>query len=93
MVAKMVKGVTRRVVVIKPPDRDIFDEAIFIVKDGTVGDAAVSPGDVVIQAQLAADSYIRDHLERRRRRLPAPVYIALGAVLSAAAMLLYRLVA
>ncbi|MDR1299528.1 MAG: translation initiation factor 2 [Oscillospiraceae bacterium] len=88
----MVKGVTRRVVVIKSPDKDIFDEAIFIVKDGLAGDATGSPGDVVIQAQLAADSYIRDHLERRRRRMPAPVYIALGAILSGAAMLLYQLV-
>jgi hypothetical protein len=89
----MVKGVTRRVVVIKSPNRDIFDEAIFIVKDGFSGDAMGSPGDVAVQAQIAADSYIRDNLERRRRlRVPAPVYIALGAVLSGAAMLIYQLV-
>ena len=29
----MVKGISRRVVVVKSPDPEIFDEAIFIVRD------------------------------------------------------------
>ncbi|MDR2615994.1 MAG: translation initiation factor 2 [Oscillospiraceae bacterium] len=90
----MVKGVTRRVVVIKSPDRDIFDEAIFIVREGLPGEADPRGVDVVMQAQLAADSYIRDNIERRRLpHLPAPVYVAAGALLSGLAMLAYRLLA
>jgi hypothetical protein len=86
----MVKGVTRRVVVIKSPDRDIFDEAIFIVREDLSGG---SESDVVLQAQLAADSYIRDNIETRRLpRLPAAVYVAAGALLAGLGMLIYELI-
>ncbi|MDR1590238.1 MAG: translation initiation factor 2 [Oscillospiraceae bacterium] len=88
----MVKGVTRRVVVIKSPDKDIFDEAIFIVREGPPGASDMRGGDVILQAQLAADSYIRDNIERRGLpRLPALVYVAAGALLSGLGMLVYRL--
>ncbi|MDR2357986.1 MAG: translation initiation factor 2 [Oscillospiraceae bacterium] len=90
----MVKGVTRRVVVIKSPDKDIFDEAIFIVREDMPGETDPRGVDVVMQAQLTADAYIRDNIERRRPpRLPAPVYVAAGALLSGLAMLVYRLCA
>ena len=33
----MVKGIARRVVVVKSPDPKVFDEAIFLVREGYKG--------------------------------------------------------
>jgi hypothetical protein len=90
----MVKGVTRRVVVVKSPDRDIFDEAIFIVREDLPDGGSVCGKDVVMQARLTADNYIRDNFESRalpRLRLPAAVYVAAGGLISGLGMLIYEL--
>ena len=34
----MVKGITRQVIVVQSPGEDIFDQAIFILKDSAVGE-------------------------------------------------------
>ena len=34
----MVKGITRQVIVVHSPSEDIFDQAIFILKDNAVGE-------------------------------------------------------
>ena len=34
----MVKGITRQVIVVQSPGEDIFDQAIFILKDNAVGE-------------------------------------------------------
>lgn len=33
----MVKGISKQVIVVQSPDRDLFDQAIFILKDEAVG--------------------------------------------------------
>ena len=51
----MVKGVARRVIVVKSPDPKLFEQAIFIVKeDALVGDG-VSADQVLAEAQQVAD--------------------------------------
>ena len=76
----MVQGTTRRVIVIKSPDKHIFDEAIFLVNDAAIRDGGVTGEEIVRQAQGFADRYVRYHIKKRRLPdLPAPVFAALGA--------------
>lgn len=75
----MVKGVTRKVIVVKNPDRYLFEEAIFIVRDQAA--EGVSGQQVLAEAQRAADGYLRRNTPRGRwlEKIPAPVYGAVGA--------------
>ena len=56
----MVKGVTRQVIVVKPPDTELFDQAIFILKDR----ACVSDEQILDQARRAADAYLNTRVRR-----------------------------
>ena len=47
----MIKGVSRRVIVVKSPDRRFFEEAIFIVKEGAIGTGGVTAEQVVEEAR------------------------------------------
>lgn len=66
----MVKGVTKRVVVVRCPDTKYFDQAIFMVRDDTLEEDGRSPEQVLEEACRVADSYIRQNAEPRRRYLP-----------------------
>ena len=43
----MVKGMARRVVVVKSPDKRVFEEAIFILKDDALRDSGVTAEDIL----------------------------------------------
>ena len=76
----MVKGITRRVVVIKSPDPQVFDEAIFIVKEDASKKSGVTNEEILRQAQDTARNYIKTHRGGKKiLNLPPPVYAALGA--------------
>lgn len=80
----MVKGVSRRVIVIKSPDLHIFDEAIFIVKEDALREGGVTGEEIIKQAQEVADNYVRFHLKKRwLSKLPAPAFAAFGAAFTA----------
>ena len=84
----MVKGVSRRVIVVKSPDRHIFEEAIFIVREDTLRTGGVTEQSVVREAQEVADSFIRTNLRKRGlKKLPAPVYTLFGAAITGAVWL------
>ena len=55
----MVRGVSRRVIVVKPEQPELFEQAIFLVRDYNA-----PRGDMVREACRIANSY----LPRRRRR-------------------------
>ena len=75
----MVKGITRRVIVIKSPDPKIFDQAIFIVKEDALH-KAVTQEEVIKEAQDTANEYISKHINKRFfSRLPGPVFAVIGA--------------
>ncbi len=75
----MVKGIARRVVVIKSPDPRIFDEAIFIVKDDSKK-SGVTNDEILREAQDAAASYVRSVKGRPPLlRLPPVIWALLGA--------------
>ena len=77
----MVKGTTRRVVVVKSPDPKLFDEAIFIVKEDSLR-GGVTNEQILREAQETAARYIRSRRMPRRRllsSLPSYAFIAIGA--------------
>lgn len=81
---EVVKGVSRRVIVIKSPDLHLFDEAIFIVKEEALRAGGVTSDEIIKQAQQVADNYVRFHLKKSRlSKLPAPAFAAFGAAFTA----------
>ena len=76
----MIKGISRRVIVVKSPDRRFFEEAIFIVKEGLLGEGGVTAEQVVEEARRVADGYVKKRRSHWWQRLPAPGYVALGAL-------------
>ena len=85
-VSGMVKGVARRVIVVKTPDRRLFEQAIFIVKEDAFSKEGVTAEQVLAEAQRVADGYVRrtTGLRKSLSRIPAPAYAAAGALASTA---------
>ncbi|MDR0917164.1 MAG: translation initiation factor 2 [Oscillospiraceae bacterium] len=87
----MLKGITRRVIVVKP-DNKLFDEAIFIVRDDPRDRLGISADDVLRQAQTAAREITRTRFAAsylRSTRVAYAVWALLGAT---AASLVWGLV-
>ena len=76
----MIKGISRRVIVVKSPDRRFFEEAIFIVREGAGGTTGVTADQVVEEARRVADSFVAKQGTRWYQRIPAPGYALLGAL-------------
>ncbi len=89
----MVRGTNRRVVVVRSPDPQIFEEAIFIIREDLFR-REDSADKVLRQARQAANAYLRKTTPPRRwyARLPATLYAGLGAVAAGIAWLAFRLV-
>lgn len=83
----MVKGVARRVIVVKSPDPRLFEQAIFIMKEEAFCQEGVSAEQVLREARQVASGYVKRNspLSRAIRRIPAPVYAAAGALAATAA--------
>jgi hypothetical protein len=91
----MIKGITKRVVVVASPDPRIFEQAIFIVREDYAGQAGVCEEDVLRQARQAANHYIRNgggHARKRLSHVPAPFFAAAGAAATGIAWLAMQLV-
>lgn len=74
----MVKGISRQVILVKAPDPELFEQAIFILRSDALGKEGVSDRAILRQAQEAAGSYAAaDPLPRRKSAL-------LGALAGAA---------
>lgn len=78
----MIKGINRRVIVVKSPDRRFFEEAIFIVREGIVGQNGVTAEQVVEEARRVADGFGKKSQRKWYQRIPALGYVALGALLA-----------
>lgn len=78
----MIKGINRRVIVVKAPDRRFFEEAIFIVREDILGQGGVTADQVVEEARRVAEGYTRKKKRSWREWLPALGYMALGAGLT-----------
>ena len=73
----MVKGVSKRVVVVRPDDSRFFEQAFFIVREGRA-----ASGDALREACALAARY---HARHPARPLPLRRYTAPQLALSAAA--------
>lgn len=54
----MVKGVARQVIVVRQPDRRLFEQAIFIVKEDAL-EGGVTAQQVLDEAQRVAKGYVK----------------------------------
>ena len=57
----VVKGISKRVIVVKSPDPKIFEQAIFIIREDFAGQSGVSEKDVLRSARRG------EQLSRRRK--------------------------
>ena len=77
----MVKGISRRVVVVDSPDQRFFEQAIFIVRNNAAGEGVTSR-ELVEEARRVARNYTggeRNRLGRAWRELTPAVYTLIGA--------------
>ncbi len=83
----MVKGVSRRVIVVKEPDPRFFEEAIFIVKEDAFSREGISADQILQEARQVARGYIRRSTPTGKllSRIPAPAYLFVGGLLATAA--------
>lgn len=88
----MVKGVAKRVIVVKSPDPRVFEEAIFIVREDYMKAGGVSRTQLLSEARQAADSYVGrlkpKKAPKMRTGLLMLVSSLLGSGIAAALMLL-----
>ena len=83
----MVKGTTRRVIVVNAPDAELFEQAIFIVRSDAAKERGVSAQRLVDEACSIARCYVRPRV--RRSPIAGPLFwSALGAGLIALIWLL-----
>ncbi len=88
----VVKGISKRVVVVRFPDTRVFEQAIFIVREDAVLKSGVSAEHVLSEAMRVADGYMKKNtVHRRRPRLSPAVFGALGAALTGAVWLISTL--
>lgn len=81
----MVKGVSRRVIVVDSPDPRIFEQAIFIIRNESAG-GGVSSQQLVDQAVHVAKSYARCHSVPKRRIRLTPLLAAVSGAAAIAAV-------
>ena len=73
----LVKGVSRRVIVVDSPDPQVFEQAIFILSSDGAG---VSQQQLVDQAVRVAKRYARTHgVPTRSFRMTPPLWMAAGS--------------
>ncbi|MEA4992547.1 hypothetical protein SDC9_65119 [bioreactor metagenome] len=75
----MVKGISRRVVVVDSPDRRYFEQAIFIVRNDAAGEG-VSSRELVEEARRVAQEYAGGSgLKKRLNQIPPVLWSLTGA--------------
>lgn len=77
----MVKGISKRVVVVDSPDQRFFEQAIFIVRNDAAGEG-VTARELVEEARRVARNYTgssHSRLSRAWRELNPVVYTLMGA--------------
>ena len=66
----MVKGISRQVILVQPPDTDLFEQAIFILKENA---------QTVTDEMLLREAKGLIH-SSKRKRLYGPIWACCGAV-------------
>lgn len=89
----MIKGLSRRVIIVNSPDPQLFEKAIFIINDGVFLKKNACQEDILKEAQKIADDYVKKNVLKKKFSLPAPAYAAAGAVFTGIAWLCTRFIA
>lgn len=76
----MVKGISKQVIVVHSPDRRLFEQAIFILRD--------EMGEGVTEEQLLKEAERAIRLPQTRKSWPGPLWAAAGAMVTGAVWLL-----
>ena len=76
----MVKGISRQVIVVHSPDPQLFDQAIFILKDSAIGKEGIT-NEMLLKE---ANRFIHQPMEKQKRKLRyyGPVWALGGAVVT-----------
>ncbi len=75
----MVKGTSRQVIVVHAPEEKLFEQAIFILKDGAVGEGGISDEALLREAR----QYLHQPSRKSRRWMHnGPLWGAAGAGLA-----------
>lgn len=74
----MVKGISRQVIVVHAPDPKLFEQAIFILKDGAMDTGGVTDEQLLKEAR----QLIRESANKGRRHIRGPLWAAGGAALT-----------
>ncbi len=82
----MVKGISRQVIVVHSPEPKLFEQAIFILKDGAVGQGVTD--ELLLKEARQA---IRESNQQKAKRIRGPVWAVFGAVVTGAVWLLTAL--
>ena len=87
--AEVIKGVAKRVIVVKSPDPKVFEEAIFIVREDYMKTTGVTRSQLLSEARRAAGSYTGSM--RRSEKIPTALVAALSTLIGsgAAAAIMY----
>jgi hypothetical protein len=80
----MVKGISRQVIVVHAPDPKLFEQAIFILKDGAMDTGGVTDEQLLKEAQ----QLIRESGGKGRRHIRGPLWAFGGAALTGIAWVL-----
>lgn len=89
---EMIKGISKQVIIVNSPDPQLFEKAIFIIRDGAFLKKNISQEDILKEAQKIAHNYVKNNVLKRKFRLPAPVYAAAGAAFTGIAWLCARFI-
>ena len=84
----MVKGTSRRVIVVDSPDTNLFEQAIFIIRSDIAAKEGVSAQKLVEEACRVAKNYSRTHSPRRSRLRPGTPLFWLSVCLGITALAL-----
>ena len=76
----MVKGGSKRVVVVDSPDRRFFEQAIFIVRSNAA-EEGVTSRELVEEARRVAREYAAGSRRRTRREVNPLVYTLMGGAI------------
>lgn len=81
----MVKGISRRVIVVRAPDPRFFEQAVFFLREDALHQDGVTADQVLSEAKRVAAGYIRRSKSdsAKKSRVPAGArWCALGAALA-----------
>lgn len=86
----MVKGISKQVIVVQSPDREIFDQAIFILSDDAVKRKSYSDEKLIYEANRILKAQSKHH--QSRGVYYGMLYFVIGSFLTGMVWLLTAIV-